>query len=100
MALKRFIPTSQKLMDEQGYTGDEDSMSDEALLGLFRGRKMPDPAVVFEMYSKGINFNTQINLDETVRVNENFFVGKQWEGVPANNDIPDYEQRIAGTERQ
>lgn len=85
MALKKFRPTSQKLMDEQGYAGDEDSMSDEALLGLFRGRKMPDPAVVFEMYSKGINFNTQINLDETVRVNENFFVGKQWEGVPANN---------------
>ena len=35
-------------------------------------------------YQKMLDYNTSINLDETVKVNENFFVGKQWEGVQAN----------------
>ena len=58
---------------------------DEALLGLFKGRSKPNYKIAWEMYSKGLAFNTQINLEETVRVNENFFVGKQWDGVAANN---------------
>jgi len=29
-------------------------------------------------------FNEQINLYDTVKVNEDFFIGKQWEGVNAN----------------
>lgn len=35
-------------------------------------------------YKKMLDYNASINLDETVKVNENFFVGKQWEGVQAN----------------
>lgn len=35
-------------------------------------------------YSRGLSFNETMNLDETVKVNENFFIGKQWEGVQAN----------------
>ena len=35
-------------------------------------------------YDKMLDYNNGINLDETVKVNENFFVGKQWEGVNAN----------------
>lgn len=35
-------------------------------------------------YMKGVNFKQQLDLYETVRNNENFYVGKQWEGVNAN----------------
>lgn len=35
-------------------------------------------------YQKGLLFNNQQNLNETVRVNENFFIGKQWDGVESN----------------
>lgn len=55
---------------------EEEYSEDEALTGLFKGKSRPDPKVAWEMYNKGLNFNTQINLDETVQVNENFFVGK------------------------
>lgn len=58
---------------------------DKQLLGLFKGHKHPNPRIAWEMYQKGLGFNQQINLDETVRVNENFFIGKQWEGVASNN---------------
>jgi len=64
----------------------EDNLSeDERLLGLFRGLKMPTYRIAWQMYQKGAAFNQQINLDETVRVNENFFIGKQWEGIATNN---------------
>jgi hypothetical protein len=39
---------------------------------------------VWNEYQKGLSFNTQQDLDETVRTNENFVIGKQWEGVEAN----------------
>ncbi|MBS7403420.1 MAG: hypothetical protein KIG37_07780 [Oscillospiraceae bacterium] len=35
-------------------------------------------------YENGKAYNNQLNLDETVKVNENFYIGKQWEGVQAN----------------
>ena len=70
---------------DESEENEEDLSEDEALLSLFKGYRMPNPRITFEMYQKGLGFNTQINLDETVRVNENFFIGKQWEGVPANN---------------
>ena len=38
----------------------------------------------WSLYEKGRKFNSAIDLDETVRVNENFFIGKQWEGVVSN----------------
>ena len=39
---------------------------------------------VFGELEKGIAFNNQINLYDTVENNENFYIGKQWEGVQSN----------------
>ncbi len=35
-------------------------------------------------YKKMVDYNTGINLYENVKMNENFFIGKQWENVEAN----------------
>lgn len=35
-------------------------------------------------HTAGVRFNNGIDLYDTVRVNEDFFIGKQWEGVKAN----------------
>lgn len=56
----------------------------EQKLGLFNGEDMPDVLTAWDCYEKGLEFNNSINLEDTVRVNENFFTGKQWEGVQAN----------------
>ena len=53
-------------------------------LGLFKGEDMPSVEVAWSFYEKGLQFNSAINLEDTVRVNENMFIGKQWEGVQAN----------------
>lgn len=42
------------------------------------------PELVWKEYEKGIDFKLQIDLFETVKNNENFFIGKQWEGVQSN----------------
>lgn len=39
---------------------------------------------VWNEYEKGVKFNNAINLNDTVEANENFFIGKQWEGVESN----------------
>ena len=39
---------------------------------------------IFAKYDKGYDFNNQINLYDTVQVNENFYIGNQWEGVESN----------------
>ena len=39
--------------------------------------KKPTPELVYKRYDKGVSFNTQINLYDTVKENENFFIGKQ-----------------------
>ena len=49
---------------------------DEDGLGLFDGRKEPDVKTVWKMYESGKDFNTAINLNETVQKNENFYIGK------------------------
>ena len=54
------------------------------LLGAGSEEDVLSPGYIWKLYKKGLDFNASINLDETVRVNENFFVGKQWEGVQAN----------------
>ena len=46
--------------------------------------RKPTPELVYKRYDKGVSFNTQINLYDTVKENENFFIGKQWEGVESN----------------
>lgn len=53
-------------------------------LGLFKGEDRPDIKTGWEFYQNGIDFNVSINLDETVKANENFYIGKQWEGINAN----------------
>ncbi len=47
-------------------------------------KSLPDCAAVVRDYEKALRFNAAIGLNDTVRTNENFFVGKQWEGVAAN----------------
>ena len=46
--------------------------------------KLPDCGTAWKLYERGLDFNASINLEDTVRVNENFFIGKQWEGVISN----------------
>ncbi len=46
--------------------------------------KLPGHKDTWKRYLKCLAFNESIDLNETVRVNENFFIGKQWEGVVAN----------------
>ena len=53
-------------------------------LGLFGDKDTPDVLTAYRAYQKALDFNVQINLDETVKCNENFYIGKQWEGVQAN----------------
>ena len=56
----------------------------EQKLGLFNGEDKPTVEVAWEFFEKGCEFNDAINLNDTVKTNENFYVGKQWEGVMAN----------------
>lgn len=42
------------------------------------------PNAVSKEYNAGLQFNNGIDLYECVQVNENFFIGKQWEGVVSN----------------
>lgn len=51
---------------------------------LGKESKLPDCGTAWKLYERGLDFNASINLEDTVRVNENFFVGKQWEGVISN----------------
>ena len=45
-------------------------------LGLFDGEEKPDVLTVWNYYQNGLKFNQSVNLDETVKANENFFIGK------------------------
>ncbi len=47
-------------------------------------RKRITPQQVWREYEKGLRYNEQIKLADTVQANEDFFIGKQWEGVKAN----------------
>ena len=44
----------------------------------------PTPQNVYKEYRAGLDFNNGIELYRTVETNENFFIGKQWEGVKSN----------------
>lgn len=44
----------------------------------------PDAEKLQQMYDKCYQFKQQIGLYDTVQINENFFIGKQWEGVESN----------------
>ena len=53
-------------------------------LGLFDGKNEPDVLWGWHNYTESVSYNTKINLQETVKANENFYIGKQWEGIQAN----------------
>ena len=46
--------------------------------------KIPTHEEIWKRFEKGYGFNEQIGLYDQVTVNENFFIGNQWEGVEAN----------------
>ncbi len=46
-----------------------------------------DAQDIWREYEKGIAYNTSIDLYERVKRNENFYIGKQWEGLNAP-DLP------------
>ena len=46
--------------------------------------KIPTKEEIWKRVEKGYAFNQQIGLYDQVTVNENFFIGNQWEGVEAN----------------
>ena len=46
--------------------------------------KIPTKEEIWKKFEKGYAFNQQIGLYDQVTVNENFFIGNQWEGVEAN----------------
>ena len=74
-------------------------MSKEVKLGLFNGEDKPTPQIGWEFYQQGIEFNNLIELDETVELNENFYVGKQWEGVQSNGlptPVFNFIKRVVG----
>lgn len=50
-------------------------MSDSEL-GLFFGKDKPDAKSAWDYYEKGLQFNRAINLEETIKANRNFFIGK------------------------
>ena len=47
-------------------------------------KKIPTLEEINKKFDKAFSFNQQIGLYDTVQVNEDFFIGKQWEGVQAN----------------
>jgi hypothetical protein len=49
-------------------------------------KKFPIPTneEIWKRFEKGYGFNEQIGLYDQVTVNENFFIGNQWEGVESN----------------
>lgn len=51
---------------------------------MARKFKIPTHEEVWKRFEKGYGFNEQIGLYDQVTVNENFFIGNQWEGVEAN----------------
>lgn len=74
-------------------------MSKEVKLGLFNGEDKPTPQIGWEFYQQGVEFNNLVELDETVELNENFYVGKQWEGVQSNGlptPVFNFIKRVVG----
>jgi hypothetical protein len=48
----------------------------DELKGMFGGKKLPDEKSGYKLYKQAQAFNASINLNDTVRVNENFYIGK------------------------
>ena len=56
-------------------------MEQERGLELFGDSKEPNAEIGWQLYQKSLDFKNSINLFDTVKTNENYFVGKQWEGI-------------------
>lgn len=39
------------------------------------------PEQVWREYQRGVDYNNRIDLYDRVKTNENFFIGRQWEGL-------------------
>ena len=73
-------------------------MKDKDLL-LFGTSDKPDVQIAWDLYELGLRFNQDFKLDEIVETNENFFVGKQWEGVVSNGlptPVYNFLKRVVG----
>lgn len=53
-------------------------------------RNSKTPQEIFSEYERAQSYNTSLDLYENVQKNENFYIGKQWEGVIA----PDLEKPV------
>lgn len=51
---------------------------------MARKQKIPTCEEIVKRYETGFQFNQRINLYDKVKVNEDFFIGNQWEGVQSN----------------
>ena len=51
---------------------------------MARKQKIPTCEEILKRFEKGYRFNQQIGLYDKVKVNEDFFIGNQWEGVESN----------------
>lgn len=49
-----------------------------------------EPLKIWEEYQSGVQYNESIDLFDTVKENEDFFIGRQWEGVRA----PDLQKPV------
>lgn len=54
------------------------------VVAMAEKKKQTTAESIWAQYESGIKFNNRINLNDTVTNNENFFIGKQWEGVKSN----------------
>ena len=73
-------------------------MKDKELL-LFGESDKPDVKIAWDLYQEGLKFNLVFKLDEIVKSNEDFYVGKQWEGVVSNGlptPVFNYLKRVVG----
>lgn len=48
------------------------------------------PNLIWQQYQNGLDYKFNMNIPETVKQNENFYIGKQWEGVNA----PDLDKPV------
>lgn len=73
-------------------------MSEDGL-GLFAGKDKPSVEWGWKYYEESKKYNQGIDLYDTVKANENFYVGKQWEGVQANGlptPVFNFLKRVCG----
>lgn len=85
MNTRTMLRDSNSDYEEDTFENDEELSEDERLLGLFEGHSLPNYKITWRLFEKGREYNTKQNIEETVKVNENFFIGKQWEGVEVRN---------------